>query len=156
MTTFADIPRDLVPCFMQHLDHQDRAIIACVSRDLRQYGPNTNALTRFLKFQVVVNDMLLSSKTRQQPPITIAFNNRQGYVLFTLIRDSSGRLYYKLDGGITTPKFAITQDSIDMFFKFVMREIQDIMGFEIYTTQRGASTAAYFWTLEKRLISAFN
>jgi hypothetical protein len=150
-TCFQDLHTDILPLVMQHLRCRDNASVSCVTKELRRVVEectelNQTPVSKFMKLQAIFNDMFL----KPAPPVTLAFHNRQGYVLFSIIHDGT-KVYYKLDGMNNSPRFNLTCDSVDLFYKFVMREINDVRGFDMYV--RG-TPSSFLYTLQKRLQSA--
>jgi hypothetical protein len=158
-TCFQDLPSDILPLVVQHLASRDSAAASCVAKQLKKHVQEVHHLShvnKFTKLQAIFNDMIsqCQSDLVKVPPLTISFHNKQGYVLFSMIHDGM-KLFYKLDGLNNSPRFTLTSRSLDLFYKFVMRETDDIRGYDLYTARKdAASSSSFFYTLQKRLQSA--
>lgn len=156
MSTLDHIPVDLVENILKRMPHEDRARVACASKELKSAIAQDGTVDLLYKLTTIFRESILEQQNL--PAVSITFHNRQGYVLFKVFKNPfTDSIYYKLDGHERTPNFDLTEESTPLFFNFVKRELPSVKGFDIwaYMRPRTHQQRLALHNLEKRLSSLF-
>jgi hypothetical protein len=118
---------DLAPYFYKSLGHSDRARLASVNREFnRLFNKGQEHISDFEKFKELIKGL----GRRYRNYVEMAFGDRRGYVLFTVIQRGH-RVYYKLDGVSGSPEFDLNSESFDRFSNFVRRHWGDVVDCDV-------------------------